>query len=39
MSRYQKLELTWIRKDEELNLEPRILIADKSRDCGVIRRG
>lgn len=34
MSRYQKLELTWIGKDEELNLEPRILIEDKSKAYG-----
>ena len=34
MNRYQKLELTWIGKDEELNLEPRILIEDKSKAYG-----
>ncbi len=28
MSKRQKLELTWIGKDEELKLEPRILIED-----------
>ena len=30
----QKLELTWIGKDEELNLEPRILIEDPDKSCG-----
>lgn len=30
----QKLELTWIGKDEELKLEPRILIEDSSKSYG-----
>ena len=30
----QKLELTWIGKDEELHLEPRILIEDPSKSYG-----
>lgn len=30
----QKLELTWIGKDEELNLEPRILIEDPTKSYG-----
>ncbi len=30
----QKLELTWIGKDEELNLEPRILIEDPDKSYG-----
>lgn len=30
----QKLELTWIGKDEELKLEPRILIEDPKKSCG-----
>ena len=30
----QKLELTWIGKDEELNLEPRILIEDSAKSYG-----
>ena len=30
----QKLELTWIGKDEELNLEPRILIEDPNKSYG-----
>lgn len=30
----QKLELTWIGKDEELKLEPRILIEDQSKSYG-----
>jgi len=32
--RKQKLELTWIGKDEELKLEPRILIEDPTKSCG-----
>jgi len=34
MSNKQKLELTWIGKDEELNLEPRILIEDPTKSYG-----
>lgn len=34
MSNKQKLELTWIGKDEELKLEPRILIEDPSKSYG-----
>ncbi len=34
MSNKQKLELTWIGKDEELNLEPRILIEDPAKSYG-----
>ena len=30
----QKLELTWIGKDEELKLEPRILIEDPNKSYG-----
>src|SRR3989339_550641 len=30
----QKLELTWIGKDEELHLEPRILIEDSAKSYG-----
>ncbi len=30
----QKLELTWIGKDEELKLEPRILIEDPKKSYG-----
>src|SRR6202166_508730 len=30
----QKLELTWIGKDEELNLEPRTFIEDPSKSYG-----
>ena len=30
----QRLELTWIGKDEELKLEPRILIEDPSKSYG-----
>jgi adenine-specific DNA-methyltransferase len=31
MPNKQKLELTWIGKDEELKLEPRILIEDSKK--------
>lgn len=34
MSNKQKLELTWIGKDVELNLEPRILIEDPTKSYG-----
>lgn len=34
MSNKQKLELTWIGKDEELKLEPRILIEDPAKSYG-----
>lgn len=34
MSKKQKLELTWIGKGEEPNLEPRILIEDLGNSCG-----
>ena len=30
----QKLELTWIGKDDEINVEPRILIYDKGKSYG-----
>lgn len=30
----QRLELTWIGKDEEANIEPRILLHDESKDYG-----
>ena len=33
-SRKQRLELTWIGKDEELKLEPRILIEDPEKSYG-----
>ena len=33
-SKKQKLELTWIGKDEELKLEPRILIEDPDKSYG-----
>ena len=32
--RRQKLELNWIGKDEELKLEPRVLIQDSEKSCG-----
>lgn len=34
MTKKQKLELTWIGKDEELKLEPRILIEDPNKSYG-----
>jgi len=34
MSKPQKLELTWIGKDEQPRLEPRILIEDSERSYG-----
>ncbi len=34
MTKKQKLELTWIGKDEELKLEPRILIEDPDKSYG-----
>jgi len=34
MTKKQKLELTWIGKDEELKLEPRILIEDPKKSYG-----
>ncbi len=34
MDRKQKLELTWIGKDDEIKVEPRILIEDKSKGYG-----
>ncbi len=34
MTKKQKLELTWIGKDEELRLEPRILIEDPDKSYG-----
>lgn len=30
----QKLELTWVGKDEPINVEPRILLHDASKDYG-----
>lgn len=39
MSRKQKLELTWIGKDEEPRLEPRILIEDPDRSYGDLAAG
>ena len=34
MSKKQKLELTWIGKDEEPRLEPRILIENSEKSYG-----
>lgn len=34
MAKIQKLELTWVGKNEPLNLEPRILIEDKEKSYG-----
>jgi len=34
MAKPQKLELTWIGKDEQPRLEPRILIEDRERSYG-----
>jgi adenine-specific DNA-methyltransferase len=34
MPKLQKLELTWIGKDEQPRLEPRILIEDQERSFG-----
>ncbi|WP_311148789.1 DNA methyltransferase [Dialister invisus] len=31
MASKQKLELTWLGKDEEIKIEPRILIEDKEK--------
>lgn len=40
MKKYSgKLELTWVNKDEELNIEPRILIEDKSKSYGLPTTG
>ena len=38
MTKHQKLELTWIGKDEQARLEPRILIEDAERSYGLINR-
>lgn len=38
MNKHQKLELTWIGKDEQPRLEPRILIEDAERSYGLINR-
>ena len=38
MTRKQKLELTWVGKDDRPRLEPRILLEDPSKSCHAARR-